>query len=167
MMRLPIFQLTYKLQNGKLGLVFPSELPYEVQEFGFFLPVPVWNFNLNIWPPYPDSLFDAFQYYFPVELDGKYLELDAASSVKDPFQVSINFSMKNQNVEFIFNPFRPVREYFRYAGNFRSSDFSQFVFYELDISSIATLNQLYNEQGGIFVGYTSNYGRFPEDLQLG
>jgi len=77
--RLPIFQLTWGVNNGVFGLVFPSELEYETQYFTFVILIP--SGYLHGRPKYNlfNQVLKETEYYFPVEVSGKYQEIPGGS----------------------------------------------------------------------------------------
>lgn len=178
-LRLPIFQMTWAEKNGEFGLMYPSEIEYDSQDFSFVIPVPVGYINNR---PRFDRLKTNIlktQYFFPVEIAGEYMEVNGEVDIKeDLFEPdndnTVKFIIPNgTSVEFYIDLFF-LKSLYRvkginrvkmsqYIGNFKKPVFEDFVFIPIIPKNAKILNDLYINHQGIFVGYTKDFGVFDGD----
>lgn len=177
-MRLPVFQLSWVLRNQKMGLVFPSELSYETQDFTFFIPVLIDRYgNYENGSGYKRAMAGN-SYYFPCEIGGRYVEVSSEMNLNTKSGLpSLAFETQgNGTFEFLveekpFSAFdtglyQPELDFPRYLGDFNKPLFSRFAFLQLRPLDMVRMNSFYLEDKGILVGYTREFGNFP-DKDLG
>jgi len=176
-MKLPIFQFTYGLNKGKFGFVFPGESDVEVQTFFFAIALPIGFTNER--PNYErinDALFYN-EFYFPIDLDGEYKEV--YGEIKAPFDFDegseniISFTATNgSSIDFDIDLYNlksfyrlkgiKIRNLYRYVGEYQKGVYSNCLFLPLTLRNFDALNSYFNNDKGIFVGYTNNFGEFDE-----
>lgn len=168
-MRLPIFQFVIGINSeGEEGLLFSSELEGdESQSICFAVPVP-----RNITHPFEvqDFLYHS-NFYFPfvfdrVEDNGEILELEPEVDFPELIfrvprfekEIIFNFDVFPSEFEWEWRfGRRKFSKYFpKYVGNSLLSKSQPCVF--LSTEDVFLMNDLYEQQGGVFVGLTTNFG---------
>jgi hypothetical protein len=178
-LRLPIFQMTWGEKDGKFGLMYPSELDYDSQDFTFVIPVPVGYINSR---PRFDRLQSQLlktEFYFPIEVAGEYVEVTGTVKIQEDLfepdsENSITFiTPKGLTAEFIIDLFM-LKSIYRvkginrlrmsqYIGKYKKPVFEECLFIPIIIRNASILNDFYLKNKGIFVGYTKDFGLFDDD----
>jgi hypothetical protein len=174
-MRLPVFQLSWTLRNHRMGLVFPSELSYETQDFAFFIPVLIDPYKACDEGLAYKSAIARDSYYFPCEIGGQYVEVSSEMNLNTKsglpslvFETSGDGAFEFLVEEKPFSAFdtdlyQPELDFPRYLGDFSKALFSRFAFLQLRPLDIKRMNSFYLEEKGILVGYTREFGNFPDN----
>lgn len=172
-MRIPISQLTYTFDKENfMGLAFPEELDYDVHSFIYALPLYLpKNPTKPTWEEIHDGLFEN-SYYLPCEFDGEYVEVNGEfedNTINDfpnlIFTVSrtrkLVFEIDLQAVSQFYRKANiRVKKIHTYIGRYDFQKLSQFFFVPLIPRSIDLINQIFQEDKGLIVGYSPSFGEF-------
>lgn len=177
-LRLPVLQLTWAVNKGVFGLLYPSELNYESQDFSFILPVPIGYLNSR--PRYDrlENLLNNTEFYFPVEIGGKYMEIPGEVNIKeDLFEPTknntISFTTPSDITVDLYIDLFQLKSLYRtggmkrlmlnkYVGDYKKAIFDECLFVPIIVKDVKILNSLLQNYNSIFVGYTKNFGVFDE-----
>ena len=168
MRRVAVYQMAFGLdQSGRVGLLFPSEIEDESnQSIMFAIP-----FTYPFHHPFDfDGYFDRNEFYFPIEINGKYQELKAQIdfpefifSVPDTdYKITFQIEMS----DFPHWPIYPFRDKPKYKYIGKSSNIipQNNGFLILQPMDIFELDELYMKHKGIFVGLTPNFGNKKNEI---
>ncbi len=158
-MKLPIFQLTWQPSNSKLGLTFPSEAKFNIQSFIFAIPIPVnYSINKRIEEQIEEQL-RTNKYYFPVEVENKYVEIDGTFinwsfhfyfEQFTPFKFFINPYLRSPKTADEFS-----NSIYVYRGRYKG--LNSFLFLPLIPADMTLLRSFFWQMKGIFVGFTPEF----------
>lgn len=169
MRRIPIYQMTYgQSEDGKPGLVFTSEQEgYDSQSIYFGIPILE---PINYWFDLIEY-FDRHTFYFPFILGEKYFEIEAKVNFPE-----LIFAIPNNDIKITFEidrnkfggwDFFPFiqRSYndLKYVGKHNKLFPKNKGFLTLLPVDLYKMNELYNNNQGVFVGLTPNFGNFNEN----
>lgn len=162
MRRIPIYQMSLGVdQNGRVGFLFPSEIEDESnQSIIFALP-----FTHPFHHPFDlGEYLERNEFYFPIEINGKYQELKAKVDFPE-----LIFSVPNTEYKIAFQlemghihnwPMQPFGDKLKYKYIGKSNNIipKNNGFLTLLPVDLYELDEFYMKHKGIFVGLTPNFG---------
>lgn len=173
MTRIPIYQMTYGQDSqGKSGFIFSSEQEnIGDQSVVFTIPIP------DTFHSHPIDFIESFEFikvYFPVEVNGEYVELEAKINFPElTFEVpktntTVTFVVDNENFLswYYYFPFsKRQRKTTKYAGQHDKLIRRNNGFLTLLPIDLQEMDKLYTDHKVIFVGLTPNFGELDTSDQ--
>ncbi len=162
-MRIPVYQMTLGLdrKNNTMGLMFASEVENEDNQ-SIIYAVP---FTQPFHHPFELIEFiERNEFYFPIEIDGKYFELKAKVEFPElvfiipETEAKISFKIRFEDF-----PEWPLRHYknhlrYKYVGKENKIIPKNNGFLIIQPIDLYELDEFYLKHKGIFVGMTPNFG---------
>jgi hypothetical protein len=157
--------------DGQIGLVFTTEQPADTnQSILFALPLP----DQLVHPLKLIDLLEHEAIYFPFLLGDKYYNLRGEVSFPEVvftvpgIGIQITFEIDGREL-FDWTFYRPIKRKtnrLKYVGKQNNYIERNTTFLNLLPVDLLSMDDLYNDHGGVFVGFTPNFGSFEVTANL-